>query len=305
METKIFFRFSIEPVPTGTATKTKGRHSDPVAGTSGQTIDPQAPKEAAMTKTTLALAAALLAGTALTSAAHAGGIRLGFGFPLGSFIAHSNQNYSSAPSYSARKHCDKPERVARHVERNEAQVHKVSRPKHKVEVAEEAPAPRKIKRAPKVEVAEAAPAPRKIKRVPKVEVAEKAPAPRVVKLDPKPIRTAKLEDNTIKNDAGPDAARGVYGPEAPAPVAADVKGTQSTPGNITTAAVTPITTTAKAAPTPAVKDDVKVEAPKIEKVEKIVKVEKDEPRVKISSEAKRLCRRFSAIIGNLIDVPCE
>ena len=47
-----------------------------------------------MTKTTLALAAALLAGTTLTSAANAGGVRVGFGFPLGSFVAHSNQSYS-------------------------------------------------------------------------------------------------------------------------------------------------------------------------------------------------------------------
>ena len=48
-----------------------------------------------MTKTTLALAAALIAGTTMmTSAANAGGLRLGFGFPLGTFVAHSNQNYS-------------------------------------------------------------------------------------------------------------------------------------------------------------------------------------------------------------------
>lgn len=48
-----------------------------------------------MTKTTLVLAAALLAGTTLNSAANAGGVRVGFGFPLGSFVAHQHQSYNS------------------------------------------------------------------------------------------------------------------------------------------------------------------------------------------------------------------
>ncbi|MBS0234095.1 MAG: hypothetical protein JSR99_11500 [Proteobacteria bacterium] len=47
-----------------------------------------------MTKTTFALAA-LIAASALTSAAHADAVRVGFGFPLGSFVAHSNENYSA------------------------------------------------------------------------------------------------------------------------------------------------------------------------------------------------------------------
>jgi hypothetical protein len=46
-----------------------------------------------MTKMTLALAA-LLAGATLANAAHADGMRVGFGFPLGSFVAHSNESYS-------------------------------------------------------------------------------------------------------------------------------------------------------------------------------------------------------------------
>ncbi|MBA2127306.1 hypothetical protein DLM45_13885 [Hyphomicrobium methylovorum] len=45
-----------------------------------------------MTKIAIALAA-LLAGTTLTSATNAGSIRVGFGFPLGSFVAHPHQNY--------------------------------------------------------------------------------------------------------------------------------------------------------------------------------------------------------------------
>ena len=87
-----------------------------------------------MTKTTLALAAALLAGTTLTSAANAGGVRVGFGFPLGSFVAQPNQSYSE-PSYGRDRHCDKPRYAAR-----------------RRYLADAAPA-RKIKRAPKVEVA--------------------------------------------------------------------------------------------------------------------------------------------------------
>ena len=43
-----------------------------------------------MTKIAFALAAAVLAGTTMTNAANAG-VRLGFGFPLGSFIAHSRR----------------------------------------------------------------------------------------------------------------------------------------------------------------------------------------------------------------------
>lgn len=47
-----------------------------------------------MTKIAFALAAAVLAGTTMTNAANAG-VRLGFGFPLGTFIAHSAENYSA------------------------------------------------------------------------------------------------------------------------------------------------------------------------------------------------------------------
>ena len=40
----------------------------------------------------------------MTNAANAGGIRVGFGFPLGSFVAHPNQNYSDG-AYERR--CEK------------------------------------------------------------------------------------------------------------------------------------------------------------------------------------------------------
>jgi hypothetical protein len=212
-----------------------------------------------MTKSTLTLAAALLAGTTLSSAANAGGIRVGFGFPLGSFIAHSAQSYNAEPSYG--RHCDKPSHVARHEE---------YRPAHKVDVADDEPAPRKIKKTPKIETADETPA-------------------------SAPIKTAKLEDKNVVSDVTPS----IYVPETPV---TNFTGTQSTPSPLTTSSTTPAV----------VKDEAKVDEPKVEKVEKIDKVEKtdsadkDEPKAKIaSSTAKRLCRRFSAAVAGLIDVPCE
>ncbi|MEQ1711011.1 MAG: hypothetical protein ABL908_06370 [Hyphomicrobium sp.] len=76
------------------------------------------------TKSLIAVAAALVAGvTLLTPTAEAGGgIRLGFGGPLGSFVARPTQGYYS-PSYSSRSYshrsygspsCDKPKSRSAH-----------------------------------------------------------------------------------------------------------------------------------------------------------------------------------------------
>ena len=201
-----------------------------------------------MTKIALTLAAALLAGTTLSNAANAGGIRLGFGMPLGSFVAHSNQSYNSKPSSGyGEKKCAKKAAPARHYVKHTA-------PK-KIEVAEEAPV-RHIKKAVKAPVA---------------------------------IQTATLEDKSVISDAAPS----IVVPESPP--AAEVAGTQSTPA-IETATVT--TETAAV-----VTEEVKAEPAKVE----TAKVETEEPKRKINltSEAKRVCRRFSAAIAGLIDVPCE
>ena len=56
-----------------------------------------------MSKSALALAAAVLAATTLSNAANAGGIRLGFGFPLGSFVAKPFQDSSRDVSRSYQK----------------------------------------------------------------------------------------------------------------------------------------------------------------------------------------------------------
>jgi len=207
-----------------------------------------------MTKTTLALAAALLAGTTLTSAANAGGVRVGFGFPLGSFIAHSNQSYSGE-GYGSGRNCHKPRYAARRQY-------------------------------------EAAAAPvRKIKRAPKAAVAYKVSKPEV--------QTAKLEDKLITNDETTTEI-------AKTPVA-DVSGTQSTASTSTTTTAVLDKETDKAATTttPAM---AKVEAPKVEKVATVEKTEtsgKAEQKTISVPAAKRVCRRFSAAIAGLVDVPCQ
>lgn len=86
-----------------------------------------------MIKTTFALAA-LIAGSAVTSAAHADAVRVGFGFPLGSFVAHSNENYSARDF----RRSERP-RVARRDYEAEARARKIV----------------KIRQAPKADVAEA------------------------------------------------------------------------------------------------------------------------------------------------------
>jgi hypothetical protein len=86
-----------------------------------------------MNKTTFALAAALIAGTTMTSTANAGGVRLGFGFPLGSFVAHSNENYSGRDYRRAQR-----PRTVRRDYRDDAPARKIV----------------KVKQAPKVDVAE-------------------------------------------------------------------------------------------------------------------------------------------------------
>ena len=207
-----------------------------------------------MTKTTLALAAALLAGTTLTSAANAGGVRVGFGFPLGSFIAHSNQSYSGE-GYGGGRNCHKPRYAARRQY-------------------------------------EAAAAPvRKIKRAPKAAVAYKVSKPEV--------QTAKLEDKLITNDETTT--------EIAKTPAADVSGTQSTASTSTTTTAVLDKETDKAATTttPAT---AKVEAPKVEKVATVEKTEtsgKAEQKTISVPAAKRVCRRFSAAIAGLVDVPCQ
>ncbi len=247
-----------------------------------------------MTKKTLALAATIIATATLSNAANAGGLRvgLGFGFPLGSFVAREHQS-DTGHSYKQHNSYSKPRAVARNHHDDEAPVRKAKRaapkPAPKVEVAE-APV-RKVKRvAPKVEVAEA-PRPRKIVKLPKVSkpVAE-----------PVEVKTAKLEDPATVTDETPS----IYVPETPpAAVESNVTGTQSTPAVTRTAAVTVEPDPAATAAEPVKAEPETVETPKVEKTAEV----KTEPKAKsdVPATVKRLCRRFSAAIAGLIDVPCE
>ena len=231
-----------------------------------------------MSKTALSIAAALMAATALSTSAQAGGIRLGFGFPLGVFAA--SQAMASGPGGG---HRDAEQ--SRSLSRSHSEQHAPRCVKHAAPKEDVAEAPvRKVKRAaPKEEVAEAPV--RKVKRVaPKVEVAE-APAARPHKL----IKTAKLEDTSVVNDVAPVAAEtsdahadAVFSTPAPTTQVSNITGTQSTPTAVRTASLSTRETApvAEQAPKPAAK-------------------------TKIAPEVKRLCRKISAAIAGLLEIPCD
>lgn len=212
-----------------------------------------------MSKIALTLAAAVIATATLSTAANAG-FRVGMGGPLIGFMVreHQNQSYNSGSSYGAKKHCAKPA-PRRHVAEQEAPVRRVKHAAPKrVEVAEQAPAPRT----------------RKIKKV-----ADKSVE----------VQTAKLEDKTVISDAAPT----IVVPYAPP--AADLKGTQSTASAITTAAIEP--------EKPAIAATAETKTADAKPVE--TKVDAVKEKIELPSTVKRICRRFSAAIAGLIDVPCE
>ncbi len=122
-----------------------------------------------MTKIAFALAAAVLAGTTMTNAANAG-VRLGFGFPLGTFIAHSAENLS-ARDY---RRNDRPRTVRRDYQ-DDAPARKIA----------------KVKSAPKTEVAEA---PVKAPVTPAVQTAKLED-----KLSSDPATTTVIEKSATKD----------------------------------------------------------------------------------------------------------
>lgn len=233
-----------------------------------------------MSAKALALAAALLATTAISTSANAGGVRLGFGFPLGSFTAHPN--LSSGPAGTARgrdtaEHCEKP-RVARSYHNDD----------------DDAPV-RKAKRAPKVEVADDEPAPKKIAKQHKNEVADEPAAE---------VKTAKLETKDADTKTVNHAAPVIFIPETPVAVPA-LSGTQSTPAPIKVASLEPVEIKqpqVMAAVVP-VAEPLKTEVMTETKSE-VKTTPKTETKSSVALEAKKLCRRFSAAIAGLIDVPC-
>jgi hypothetical protein len=280
-----------------------------------------------MSAKALALAAALLATTAISTSANAGGVRLGFGFPLGNFTAHPN--LSSGPAGTARgrntaEHYEKP-RVARghHNDDDDAPVRKAKRAP-KVEVADDEPAPKKVHRKPKVEVAEDEPAPKTVHRRPKVQVADEVPAPKKLKKQPKievaeeppqvlKVKTAKLETTDAEPAPVSHAAPVIFIPETAVAVPA-LTGTQSTPAPIKVASLGPVEikppqVLAAAVPVAeplktAAKAEAKTEAKPEPKSEAKTAPKSETKATSVALEAKKLCRRFSAAIAGLIDVPC-
>jgi hypothetical protein len=191
-----------------------------------------------MTKITLALTAALLASATLTQTAHAGGIRVGFGFPLGSFVAHPTQSYAG-DGYGYGRHCDRERYVRRSYHADAAAV-------------------RRVKRHRKIDVAETKQAPAPVIKTVKLES----------KLDSNPTTTteiAKTNSNTSANN--------------------------STNSSTTTASITPTGT-------------------ETSKTEKVATVDKTSTVGKADIETattavKQVCRRYSAAIAGLVDVPCN
>jgi len=182
-----------------------------------------------MTRTALTIAVALIAGTTLSNVANAGGVRLGFGFPLGSFVAKPFQGSSLGGGYGHKKSYKKPAYAAR-----------------------------------------------KAPRPAQVDVAETRP----VKAKPAPVKTANVETKSTATDAP-----AVYIPDTP--VKTEAAKTQNT------AALTPQTAEQET--------EVKVDNSRNEKVEK---VEAEQPTTEENS-GKRVCRKFSAVVGGLVEAPCE
>lgn len=228
-----------------------------------------------MIKSISTLAAAILATSALTGAAEAGGIRLSFGGPLGSFVAHPN--LSSGPGGTMNRHCDKPGygRVREY----------------------DAPARRVVNRStPKVDVAEEQA--RKAQRRSKIVMERPAkPAPG--------IQTAKLVNDDIASDAP-----SIYVPGSP--VASDIQGTQSTPALERAAANTADAQTDKGA---AAEDATEVVVLPVVEEKKTASIEpapvqpaepaKAEKTIETGALASKICRRFSAAVAALVNVPCE
>lgn len=194
-----------------------------------------------MTKTVLAgLAAAIVASTALTSAAEAGGIRLGFGFPLGSFVArpHSPGAYGGGHSRYDR---------------------------YQAQEAREARKALKLKQKRELELAQA----RKLKAAQMAKAQAQAET----------VKTAKIEEKSTVSDA---------------PVI-------NVPGTPAKSQVEKPVETAAIQPEP-VAEVIKAEEPQTELG---TQTASKPDKVEVNEKAKQVCRRFSALIGDLIDVPCQ
>lgn len=234
-----------------------------------------------MSKTINTLTALFVAAIAVPGAAEAGGVRLQFGGPLGTFVAHPHLSSGPGGTMRNRSYAESRSSYSAHCKQRElAQARKA----RQIEVARQTAQARKIAEA----------------RRDKIEVAERSA------LKAKAVQTAKLEDKSIASDAP-----AIFVPESPAPDA-KFTGTQSTPAPARTAAVD----TNEANTGTGVEAEDKTEVvvlpvveesdPKAAETAQITPVEaKPEKKETNTTVAEKICRRFSAAIAGLITVPCN
>ena len=220
-----------------------------------------------MNRPALALLTAVIAGTTLTNAAEAG-IRLGFGLPLGVFVASSLAQSAQRSPYTGPRAADRmyAERKARDARRQAAGKQQAAAIAARREAAAVAEA-----RARKAKQAEVA----------KAEATE-----------------TKAQTTVSDNKPLTEAAPAIFVPDAPA-TTADT-GTSDQVAEVATVGV--------------IDDAVKIKAPTSQPVAPAAKTQKTasiaenvetKPVAKPSTKSTAGCRRFSALVGALIDVPCE
>lgn len=214
-----------------------------------------------------AFAAALMATTTFSAPASAHGVRVGFGFPLGAFVAHRYESDRGYNDYrSARRHRQAQSAAA-------------------VRAAEER------KRAARAKIAESE-AQKKAAAARRLAAAKK-------KAQHASVQLAKAENPGVTSDAAP----AIFVPDTPS-----VATTSSVNAPAETTALPVIRAVS-------VSEEIKAEAADATETatttpatttgaiaETTVPVKR---KVKVAERAKQACRRFSALIGDLVDVPCK
>lgn len=240
------------------------------------------------TKSLIALAAALVAGfTSMAPEAEAGGgIRLGFGGPMGSFIARPTQGYASSyarPSYGSPS-CNKSGSSYRSATRSyerpapKKPVSVASRKQHDDDEDDDKPAKAKKKLASDhSEKSEKSEKSSDVKQLATNSIPLEATKPAVAKPAEAPV-AADLKSAVKTEDAA-------------------VKTTAATPAKVESAALVPATA-ATAAPV-----EVKAE-PKVE-AKPAAKVEQKPAKTTEKAEKKSDCRRFVPSAGITVSVRCN
>lgn len=237
-----------------------------------------------MSKTINTLAALFVAAIAVPGAAEAGGVRLQFGGPLGSFVAHPHLSSGPGGTMRNRSYAENRSSYSAHCKQRELAKAR------KIEIARQAAQARKAR---EIELARAA-------EVRRDKIAERAARKAKV------VQTAKLEDKSVASDAP-----AIFVPESPAPDAR-FTGTQSTPAPARTAAVdaneanTGTGVEAEDKTEVVVLPVVEESEPKVAETTQVTPVEvKPAEKESKTTVVEKICRRFSAAIAGLITVPCN